>query len=493
MGDKMKKYFLSTFAAAALTLFMASCGNSPQGEQTALTSPAEQTVSETAEVTMAAEISGSETAEEVAEKVPNKEEEINSLETPIIFAACSFDGDYPKFQGKSLVLEMTEGTYDSENSFWNSAYKGSFRFRLTESRKPDYEILDGDIISYPTELAFNEPFDLSVDDYNNDGYPDFAFNQWNSLSGGTNCHLFTLSEYGKVKRINVTENGEQSDILWLPKTYRDICSPAFEKEGENLFGVSYFTSGGVSENELHLISVDIIDDWFSEHEGFDMSEFTLKNIYEWGDGFVVLKEQQILESDGSIWYSSNDFLWKYPHLTTLADYILGDLQKEPSFMSEDLIVIELTDFNNDGNTDAFISTAYMGINYCMIDNINAPKLIYNFFAFDKPDFLYDTKEGRLVIKYENHYGHFTNATSETNFIFAGDEITEISHVHFTGTSGPEEFYIIDEKGGKTVCGEADITASIAEIEKDLQPFNGDTERFRMTVEDDTLEIEKISD
>lgn len=214
------------------------------------------------------------------------------------------------------------------------------------------------------------------------------------------------------------------------------------------------------------------------------------------DEFVVLKEQQILEPDGSIWYSS-DVLRQYPHLTTLVDYILTDLQDEPSFipssMPENIIAIRLTDFNNDGNTDAFVSTASMGINYCMIDNINAPKLVYNFFAFDAADFLCDTKTGRLVIKYESHYGHFTNATSETNFIFAGDEITEINHVHFEGTSGPEEFYIVDENGEKTVCSEADITASIAEIEKNLQPFKGDTEVFRITVKDSETSIEKISD
>lgn len=210
----------------------------------------------------------------------------------------------------------------------------------------------------------------------------------------------------------------------------------------------------------------------------------------------ITKEQQILEPDSSKWYSS-DVLRENPHLTTLVDYIINDLQNDSNnfFTPYGVVVIMLTDFNNDGDTDAFISTAHMGINYCMIDNIEEPKFLHSFSAFDNDniDFLYDNEAERLVIKYTHYYGHFTNATSETNFIFAGDEITEISHVHFTGTSGPEEFYIVDGNGEKTVCGEADINASIAEIKKDLQPFNGDTERFRMTVEDDTLEIEKISD
>ncbi|MDE6596061.1 MAG: hypothetical protein K2K44_08630 [Oscillospiraceae bacterium] len=495
----MKKYFLGTFAAVALTLCISSCGNNPPEEKT------EQTISEAASITTTSEISGTETTARVTEKVQSEtvqdkdDEKIISLETPVIFATCFFDDAFPEFKGRSLVLEMTEGSYNSYNGYWDRAWEGKFRFRLTKSDEAShYEILDSDIISCPLELGFNEPFDISVDDYNNDGYPDFTINQWGSLSGGTHCYLFTLPKDRKVKPINYTVNDEQSEIFWLPKPYRSIYSPAFEKEGENCFSISFFTSGGVSnKNAFPLISGDVYDDWFLDHKDAVMSEFTIKSIYEWGDEFVVLKEQQILEPDGSIWYSS-DVLRQYPHLKTLVDYILTDLQDEPSFipssMPENMIAIRLTDFNNDGNTDAFVSTASMGINYCMVDNINAPKLVYNFFAFDTADFLCDIKMGKLVIKYESHYGHFTNATSETNFIFVGDEITEISHVHFTGTSGPEEFYIVDENGEKTVCGEAEINASIAEIEKNLQPFDDDdTEMFRMTVNDSDIAIEKISD
>lgn len=494
----MKKYFLGTFAAVALTLCISSCGNNPREEQTVQTSQTEQTVSEAAAITTTAEFSKTETTARVTKKVQNKDDKkIISLETPVVFAACFLEDDFPEFKRKSLVLEMTEGSYNAQNCYWGRAWEGSFRFRLTKSGEFDfYEKTETDSVSDEIHLSFNQPFDIYADDYNGDGFPDIAVNQFGSLSGGSYCRLYSLNSKGKLIQKKIKIGDELYDTLWLPKEYNSNYSPAFEKEGENCFSVSRFTYGGVHESELKLISLDVINDWFSAHNGFDMSEFTLKNIYEWGDEFVVLKEQQILEPDGSIWYSS-DVLRQYPYLKTLVDYILSDLQKEPSFIPsftpKDIIGIELTDFNNDGNTDAFISTANMGINYCMIDNINAPKLVYNFSAFDNADFLCDTKTGRLVIKYESHYGLFTYATSETNFIFVGDEITEISHVHFEGTSGPEEFYIVDENGEKTVCGEADITASIAEIEKDLQPFDGDTEIFRMTVKDSDFTIEKISD
>lgn len=192
-------------------------------------------------------------------------------------------------------------------------------------------------------------------------------------------------------------------------------------------------------------------------------------------------------------------LLDYPHLTTLVDYICSDL---PNYLNDftlyDIIKIWITDFNGDGKTDAFVFTHQaVGEPYrydvCMVNDIDDPQFLYKFSVFDKPDFLRDAKTGQLVIKCENHYGRLdVNAVSETSFIFVGDEITETKHVHFTGTSDPEEFYIVDENGEKTVCGEDDITASIAETEKDLQPFKGDTERFRMTVKDDTFEIEKIS-
>ncbi|MDE6710402.1 MAG: Ig-like domain-containing protein, partial [Oscillospiraceae bacterium] len=54
---------------------------------------------------------------------------------------------------------------------------------------------------------------------------------------------------------------------------------------------------------------------------------------------------------------------------------------------------------------------------------------------------------------------------------------------------------VDSEGNVTAValGEADITASIAEIEKNLQPFVGDTEMFRIIVKDSDTSIEKISD
>ncbi|MDE7294698.1 MAG: hypothetical protein K2N72_09775 [Oscillospiraceae bacterium] len=227
------------------------------------------------------------------------------INTPVIFSAYCFDEKYPELADKSLVLEMTEGTYDKGRENYDGIWQGEFRFRLTESGMDShYEAFDSDILSSPMNLSFNGRFELTVNDYNDDGYPDFAVNQWDSLSGGTDCYLFTVKENGTVKSMDIKAGDRESPSLWLPKDYRGIYSPDLIMEGGNCFGVSFFTSGGVTENDIPLIPGGVIDEWFAEHEDRAVSEFTLKNIYMCEGESVTLKEQQILEGDGSIWYTS---------------------------------------------------------------------------------------------------------------------------------------------------------------------------------------------
>lgn len=225
-------------------------------------------------------------------------------EAPIIFSSCLFDSGYPEFESRSLILEMTEGSYDSEQENYAGSWSGKFRFRLTKSdMDTNYMPLDGDIISCSPDLSFNEKFELTVKDYNNDGYPDFTVNQWNSLSGGTDCYFFTVKNDGTVKNMTVKTEESEADTLWLPKEYRGICSPGFTKESGNSFEFSFYTSGGVTGADIPLIRDSVIDEWFAEHQS-PVSEFTVKNVYVWDDEAITLTEQQILEADGSVWYTS---------------------------------------------------------------------------------------------------------------------------------------------------------------------------------------------
>lgn len=181
---------------------------------------------------------------------------------------------------------------------------------------------------------------------------------------------------------------------------------------------------------------------------------------------------------------------EYSYLSTLRDFITDMVDNMPSFpayRSGDKILIELTDFDNDDVEDALISACnWHGISYYIINNIDDPELVYEFSAFDYAELLYDTQAEQVVIKYFSSWGHITNGTSETNFIYLGDEISKIKHGHFSGTSGPEEFYI-DMQGKKTVCSEEDMNESIRRTEQDLQKFT-DVKKLRMTVIEDGKEI-----
>lgn len=225
---------------------------------------------------------------------------------PKVFAECMFDETYPKLQGKTLILEMMTGKQNEENSCFGGRWDGDFRFRLTDAS--DCETLGNDITSLNIKFKFNEEFSIILNDYNNDGNPDFAINQWGTLSGGSRCYLFSITQKGTVIPQKVKVGEKVKSTLWLPNTYNDIYSPSFKKENANCFSVSYFTSGGVQEDELPLMPEDIIDKWFDDekHKDSEMSEFTLKNIYKWDEEMVVLSKQQILEPDGGIWFETND-------------------------------------------------------------------------------------------------------------------------------------------------------------------------------------------
>lgn len=214
------------------------------------------------------------------------------LKTPMLFASHTFGEEFPQFRGKTLTLEMTEGVYDEEQAHWGGIWSGNFSLKLSDSA----------ISLENLTLKFNEQFDINADDYNNDGNPDFAINNWGTLSGGSDCRLFSLTENG-IKPLKVDFGGQVSDILRLHKEYNDVYSPVFEKGSDNTFSFSYFTGGGVQNVEIPLISHETIDKWFADerHKDSAMSEFTLRNIYEWKDDTVVLIRQEILEPNGEIW------------------------------------------------------------------------------------------------------------------------------------------------------------------------------------------------
>lgn len=174
---------------------------------------------------------------------------------------------------------------------------------------------------------------------------------------------------------------------------------------------------------------------------------------------------------------------EFQYLNSLKEYLIKLKDDDTFLLYYPNLVIQLFDYDNDGSSDALISEgAFNGTLYYLINNINAPQLIYSFSSFDDAELLCNTNGSQIIIKYTENYGLNTYAASETNFIYLGEKISEIKHVHFSGTSKPEEFYI-ESQGEKTVCTEEELQNSISEAEQTLTPFY-DFEEFKMIFADD---------
>jgi len=167
---------------------------------------------------------------------------------------------------------------------------------------------------------------------------------------------------------------------------------------------------------------------------------------------------------------NNEWKADFQYLIPLKEYLIKLKDDNVLLLYYPNLVIRLFDYDNDGNSDALVSEgAFNGTLYYLINNINDPQLIYSFSSFDDANLLYDTKGSQIIIKYIENYGLNTYATSETNFIYLGDKINEIKHVHFSGTSKPEEFYI-ESQGKKIICAEEELNDLISEIEQNLDFF-----------------------
>lgn len=157
-------------------------------------------------------------------------------------------------------------------------------------------------------------------------------------------------------------------------------------------------------------------------------------------------------------------------LSALDNFLNGlgeeyDLPREYKNFSE----IILFDYDKDGVTDAlFEAYCGTGLTYFIINDIKNPRLEYSFGAFEQCGLFRDISE-RTVIKYISCYGLNTYAAAETNFIFWGEDIRETKHVHFSGTSAPEEFYIV-ENGEKITVTAEELDRAIMETESSLSEF-----------------------
>lgn len=198
-------------------------------------------------------------------------------------------------------------------------WSGNFHFRLTNKHQPFEPSQDedtDDIVSFPISLSFNDPFPLTVDDYNNDGKPDFAISQYGSMSGGDYCAIFTLNDNGIVEILPINSGGEryitmfgmiaessepspqESDTFLIPYKHTDN-SPLLEKNEQNGFSVTYRAIHGLEVT--HLLDEEVLQSWFDEHS----MTTSVRDVYQWKDSAFMLIRQEILDEDGTVWKSSS--------------------------------------------------------------------------------------------------------------------------------------------------------------------------------------------
>lgn len=172
------------------------------------------------------------------------EDNKNSTKDNIIEVLSPITLSYNELDNRILKVRMVEGKYYED---WNpgaimgSIYEGKFVFEVSDNK--------GTIIAqtYMEEIhdgennLFTSSFDITFDDYNNDGDLDFTIGQYGN-SNGNDYKIFTLRKDGSVETLKV----ESYPYLFISNKKR-YYSTKLKKLDNNSFSKIYYDN---SKNKL---------------------------------------------------------------------------------------------------------------------------------------------------------------------------------------------------------------------------------------------------
>lgn len=170
--------------------------------------------------------------------------EIN-VQAPIILA----EGYTQLANGKNVAvyLEMTKGRYFQANageSPYVSNFQGTYQFRVVEKANPS-NTLCTKIIFFDegTDLNFNQTFILAIQDYNEDGNPDFTLGQ--RTIGSTNMlyQLYSFDDDGKIYDLSFS-NGQKAFMALADTNKANSFSIELERRDGQLIIPYYDTELG---------------------------------------------------------------------------------------------------------------------------------------------------------------------------------------------------------------------------------------------------------
>lgn len=150
-----------------------------------------------------------------------------------------------------ITLEMVSGEYFTANntiSTYRTNFKGEFQF-CVRNGLDDAILFKERVVFEEDDICFDKMFDIVVDDYNNDGNPDFTIGQY----GGSTNNIFKL--------YNVLPSGKIKEMLVGNTNIMTIANRCFSVKLDKMDKTTFYARH--YNNEIAEF-VDIVYTWDSK-------------------------------------------------------------------------------------------------------------------------------------------------------------------------------------------------------------------------------------